>query len=116
MLKLVLILIAASAFWGASAAECMCDGQPVAEQASSRIPPKTVRGRTNTRFEWMPGPMDLVFYYANKWKIREWMRTKFYPAATQYLPRALRFAIEFQQDKNYVIAAIPAILKYMKTW
>lgn len=43
----------------------------VQDQASCRVPPATVRGVTNQRFQWPPGYLDVPIYLVKHYILKE---------------------------------------------
>jgi hypothetical protein len=87
-----------------------------AAQASERIPPACVLGVVNTRFQWMPGPMDVVVHYWEKYRGRivPWLENRALPFLRKYVPILVQWEQNIQKARNAVIIATPVVLKILK--
>ena len=96
------------------AREIFCDEQPIADQASERIPTATHTGKVNTRFQWIPGYMDVPIYLWKKYHVRvdAWLQ-RHQAFIFKYLPVAIKDAANWESYKNYVIVTVVGALKYM---
>ena len=82
-----------------------------ADQASERIPTPTHTGVVNTRFQWMPGPM-VILDIAEHYHVREWLNHH-QDVILKYLPKVIQYAAKWNQEKNYILALIPAAMKIL---
>ncbi len=85
-----------------------------ASQASERIPTPNILGITNTRFQWPPGYLDVPIYLWQKYhvKVDAWLQ-KHQVAITKYLPSVIKYVVNFESEKNYVIAVGVGVAKYL---
>ena len=115
MLRLVLIAFALTAV-AAVSGEPQSDGYPVTDQASERIPPATVQGVTNQRFQWMPGPLvviDIAEHYWTKYKAWPWLKKNAIPTLEKYIPLITKWEGNYEKARNLIIILTPAVLKAM---
>lgn len=106
---LVLILLCASASALAS------NMQEVWEEPGGRIPPQCILGRTfgdkPGEFRWMPGPL-IILDIAEHYHVREWLN-RHQDVILKYLPKVIQYAAKWNQEKNYILALIPAAMKIL---
>lgn len=87
----------------------------VASQASERIPPPNILGVTNARFQWTPGYLDVPIYLWQKYHVRvdAWLQ-KHQAFISKYLPSVIKYAVNYESEKNYIILTAVGIAKYLK--
>src|SRR5579864_7328761 len=116
MLKIFFIAVTTVSCIGARAESgMMITSQPVLaeteypeeiqDQPAGRIPPRTMRGKVNERFQWS-SMSDIPVHVYLKY-IKPWME-KHQDQIIKYAPKVLQDAIKIYREKNYIIAAIPA--------
>ena len=90
----------------------LCDGQPIADQASERIPTPTHTGVVNTRFQWIPGYLDIPIYLWKRYHIKNWI-IKHQAVILKYAPTIIKDIANWEAEKNYIILTGVGVLKYL---
>ena len=96
------------------ASEILCDDAPITDQASERIPCETVTGKVNNRFQMPPGATDIPAYLWKKYhkRVDAWI-VAHQQVILKYAPKIIQYIVNYQSEKNYILATIPLILKYV---
>lgn len=88
----------------------------MSDDPGGRIPDACILGVTNDRFQWVPGPFDVLEHYAYKWHVGTWLLTKAVPFLEKWLPVLIKWEQTYQKVHNSVILATPIVLKILHKW